>query len=93
MLYPLERTISESATWTRTSIAVETPEKGEGEKEDKRWEPLVFTLVSFGYMFPWTVIGSQVHPLSEAFGDTFFVYLNIAFYISGLPTSIIQVRK
>ena len=93
----MERTISDSSYWTHASH-METSLNGEdgegrgegGDKENKRWEPLVFSLVSFGYMFPWTVIGSQVNTLSETFGNTFFVYLNIAFYISGLPTSIIQ---
>lgn len=41
-------------------------------------------------MVPWTSIGTMVQYYSLTYGDSFFVYLNVAFYGVGLPISTIQ---
>ena len=52
--------------------------------------PLSFCFASFGYMIIWTGICSRVSYLSSKFGPIFFVWVNVAFYSTGLPIAILQ---
>lgn len=50
----------------------------------------LFIVVSCAYMLPFTCIGSLIIYFSSMYGKNYFIYLNIAFYMSGLPTCLIQ---
>jgi hypothetical protein len=51
--------------------------------------PLNFMLISAGYMFPWTAICSKVSFYTAYYGKNYFCILNILFYSSGLPISLL----
>jgi hypothetical protein len=51
--------------------------------------PLYFMIISSGYMFPWTAICSKINFFTEEWGSDFFCLLNIVFYASGLPVSLL----
>jgi len=52
--------------------------------------PMLFLVISTGYMFPWTAICSKVHYYTQTFGQSYFVLMNILFYVSGLPIMLIS---
>lgn len=49
-----------------------------------------FGLVSLAYMAPWTALGSLVAYFKARYGPDFFVRLNCAFYLAGLPIALAQ---
>ena len=51
---------------------------------------LLFISIAFAYNLPFTAMGSLIHYYSDKYGTSFFVYLNVAYYLTGLPTSIMQ---
>jgi hypothetical protein len=51
---------------------------------------VAFILVAFGYILTWTFLGSLIKYFTAKFGAQFFVYMNVAFYIVGYPTSYCQ---
>jgi len=59
--------------------------------------PLTWTLgpscffLAFAYMSPWTVVGSLISYFQKDHGPDFFVKLNCAFYLPGLPVALLQV--
>ena len=57
-----------------------------------RWgfADLAFLLVSFGYMLPWTSLGSLISYYKYTYGANFYVTLYCAYYLPGLPVSICQ---
>ena len=42
-------------------------------------------------MYPWVSVGTQIDYYNYRFGPDFFVYLNTAFYLPGLPVSSLQL--
>ena len=53
---------------------------------------MAFCFASFGYMVIWTGIGSRVTYYNEVYGPSFFVWLNIVFYVTGLPIAVLQKK-
>lgn len=51
---------------------------------------LLFVSIAFAYNLPFTAMGSLIHYYSDKYGSSFFVYLNVAYYSTGLPTSILR---
>ncbi len=60
------------------------------ENKDITTIPISFCIASFGYMVIWTGIGSRVSYYNDIYGPTFFVMLNIVFYVTGLPIAVLQ---
>ena len=52
----------------------------------------LFIVVTCAYMLPFTCIGSLIIYFSAKYGQNYFIYLNIAFYMSGLPVALVQRR-
>ena len=48
------------------------------------------SILAAAYMAPWVSIGSFINYYNAKFDDKFFVWLNTAFYASGLPISLLQ---
>eukprot|EP00518_Triparma_eleuthera_P018358 CAMPEP_0197563174 /NCGR_PEP_ID=MMETSP1320-20131121/28249_1 /TAXON_ID=91990 /ORGANISM="Bolidomonas sp., Strain RCC2347" /LENGTH=470 /DNA_ID=CAMNT_0043124963 /DNA_START=188 /DNA_END=1597 /DNA_ORIENTATION=+ len=60
----------------------------------KRQKILAYTLITIiasSYMYPWVSVGTQIDYYNYRFGPDFFVYLNTAFYLPGLPVSSLQL--
>jgi hypothetical protein len=51
---------------------------------------LGFLLISFGYMLPWTALGSLISYYKNNYSARFYVSLYCGFYLPGLPVSILQ---
>ena len=49
-----------------------------------------FVIISFGYMLPWTALGSLISYYKQEFGANFYLDIYIAYYIPGFPISILQ---
>lgn len=60
--------------------------------EYNKYVVFYFVIVSFAYMTPWTSIGSLITYFTCSYGPSYFVYLNVAFYCSGLPVALFQRR-
>lgn len=53
---------------------------------------LLFLLISFGYMLPWTSLGSLISYYKATYSSSFYVKLYCAYYIPGLPIALLQYR-
>ena len=65
------------------------------EVDDSRpseWMMSLFVLISFGYMLPWTSLGSLITYYKEAYSASFYVKLYCAYYLPGLPISLLQYK-
>ena len=51
-----------------------------------------FLLISFGYMLPWTSLGSLISYYKETFSANFYVKLYCAYYLPGLPVAYLQYK-
>ena len=49
-----------------------------------------FIIISFGYMLPWTALGSLISYYKIHYNANFYLDIYIAYYIFGLPISILQ---
>ncbi len=49
-----------------------------------------FIFISFGYMLPWTALGSLISYFKYVYSAQFYVKLYCAYYLPGLPVAIIQ---
>ena len=49
-----------------------------------------FLLLALAYMSPWTIMGSLVSYFRQNHGPAFFVKLNCAYYVPGLPLALLQ---
>lgn len=49
-----------------------------------------FLLISFGYMLPWTALGSLISYYKYNYSAKFYVALYCGFYLPGFPVSIFQ---
>lgn len=49
-----------------------------------------FIIISFGYMLPWTALGSLISYYKIQYDANFYFDIYIAYYIFGLPISILQ---
>jgi hypothetical protein len=49
-----------------------------------------FIIISFGYMLPWTALGSLISYYKIKYNANFYLDIYIAYYIFGLPISILQ---
>lgn len=49
-----------------------------------------FLLISFGYMLPWTSLGSLISYYKYNYSASFYVKLYCAYYLPGLPIAILQ---
>jgi hypothetical protein len=52
----------------------------------------LFLLISFGYMLPWTSLGSLISYYKATYSASFYVKLYCAYYIPGLPIALLQYR-
>lgn len=52
----------------------------------------LFMLISFGYMLPWTAMGSLISYYKQTYSASFYVQLYCAYYLPGLPIALIQYR-
>jgi hypothetical protein len=52
----------------------------------------LFLFMSFGYMLPWTVLGSLISHYKHAYSAHFYSQLYCAYYLPGLPIAVIQYR-
>lgn len=53
---------------------------------------LAFWIISFGYMLPWTALGSLISYYKETFGADFYVKIYCLYYLPGLPIALIQYQ-
>ena len=72
------------------TLSVRSVSRVYDESEGIEIVPIAFLVASFGYMLIWTGIGSRVSFYCEIYGPSFFVMLNVVFYISGLPIAVLQ---
>ena len=68
-----------------------------GKKDSNNEEPsevflLLFIIISFGYMLPWTAMGSLISYYKENYSANFYVRLYCAYYLPGLPVALLQYR-
>lgn len=49
-----------------------------------------FIIISFGYMLPWTALGSLISYYKILYDANFYLDIYISYYILGLPISILQ---
>lgn len=49
-----------------------------------------FIIISFGYMLPWTSLGSLISYYKVLYDANFYLDIYISYYILGLPISILQ---
>jgi hypothetical protein len=49
-----------------------------------------FAVLSFGYMLPWTSLGSLISYYKSTYGAGLYVRLYCGFYLPGLPVSLLQ---
>jgi len=54
------------------------------------WDNLAFLLISFGYMVPWTSLGSLISYFKHTYNAEFYNKLYCAYYLPGLPVAILQ---
>jgi hypothetical protein len=54
------------------------------------WENLAFLLISFGYMVPWTSLGSLISYFKHTYNANFYNKLYCAYYLPGLPVAVLQ---
>jgi hypothetical protein len=50
----------------------------------------LFLFTSFGYMLPWTSLGSLISYYKATYGANFYVLIYFCYYLPGLPVSIFQ---
>ena len=55
-------------------------------------ENLAFLLISFGYMVPWTSLGSLISYFKHTYNANFYNKLYCAYYLPGLPVAFLQHR-
>lgn len=60
-------------------------------KVPKRLE-IIFLFISFGYMLPWTSLGSLISYYKNTYSANFYVKLYCAYYLPGLPVALLQHR-
>lgn len=53
---------------------------------------MAFLLISFGYMLPWTSLGSLISYYKLAYSANFYVKLYCAYYFPGLPVALMQMK-
>ena len=53
---------------------------------------VLFVLISFGYMLPWTALGSLISYYKARYGASFYVKLYCAYYLPGLPFALLQYK-
>ncbi len=53
---------------------------------------LSFVFISFGYMLPWTALGSLISYYKFNYGANFYVKIYCAYYLPGLPIALLQYR-
>jgi hypothetical protein len=53
---------------------------------------LAFLFISFGYMLPWTSLGSLISYYKYTYSAGFYVKLYCAYYLPGLPVALLQHR-
>lgn len=53
---------------------------------------LAFIMVAFGYMLPWTALGSLIPFYKNLYGPSFYVKLCASYYLPGFPISILQQK-
>ncbi len=53
---------------------------------------LSFVFISFGYMLPWTALGSLISYYKYTYGAGFYVKIYCAYYLPGLPIALLQYR-
>jgi hypothetical protein len=53
----------------------------------------LFLMTSFGYMLPWTSLGSLISYYKETYGADFYVLIYFCYYLPGLPISIFQLQQ
>jgi hypothetical protein len=51
-----------------------------------------FLLLSFGYMVPWTSLGSLITYFKYTYSANFYVKLYCCYYLPGLPVALLQYR-
>ena len=52
----------------------------------------IFMLMSCGYMLPWTSLGSLITYYKATYSANFYVKLYCAYYLPGLPISLLQYK-
>lgn len=61
----------------------------------KRYKVLIaiwFGLISFGYMVPWTSLGSLISYFKYKYSANFYVKLYCCYYLPGLPVALLQYK-
>lgn len=53
---------------------------------------MLFILISFGYMLPWTSLGSLISYYKANYSAYFYAKLYCAFYLPGLPVALFQYQ-
>jgi hypothetical protein len=74
-----------------SKIAHEQREKLLNLKVPKKLE-IIFLFISFGYMLPWTSLGSLISYYKNTYSANFYVKLYCAYYLPGLPVALLQHR-
>jgi len=76
---------------TDSTIAREQRDKLINLKVPKKLE-IIFLFISFGYMLPWTSLGSLISYYKNTYSANFYVKLYCAYYLPGLPVALLQHR-
>ena len=73
-----------------SSYDEENPSGDNGNAEPTELFQVLFILISFGYMLPWTSLGSLISYYKANYSASFYVKLYCAFYLPGLPVALFQ---
>lgn len=59
-------------------------------KSSSNFNNFLFMIISFGYMLPWTSLGSLISYYKYTYSASFYVKLYCAYYLPGLPVALLQ---
>lgn len=54
------------------------------------YQEILFLFISFGYMLPWTSLGSLISYYKNTYSANFYVKLYCCYYLPGLPVALLQ---
>lgn len=78
-----------------THLLTNTPKKRSGttgQADDTLFLTLCFIMISFGYMVPWTSLGSLISYYKYNYSANFYVKIYCCYYLPGLPVALLQYR-
>lgn len=87
--YVVDR-VDEAVIFVNDSESARSRDIIANEARQRMYINIAFLLVSFGYMLPWTSLGSLISYYKFKYGASFYVKLHCAYTLPGLPVAWLQ---